>query len=106
MYANVLSLYSIYPMGGRNGVLNIPCAHSCSLHFDGLPSTDHRKCSDLELYLLMSFSSPTPVLSQLLQKMLFKFFLRYQCGLPGSATSQLCVLQHTSLDPSQSDRLP
>lgn len=77
-----------------------------SPHFDGLPSTAHRKCSDLELYLLTSFSSPTPVLSPLLQKMLFEFFLRYQCGLPGSATSQLCVLKHTSLDFSQSDLLP
>lgn len=77
-----------------------------SPHFDGLPSTAHRKCSGLELYLLMSFSSPTPVLSQLLQKMLFKFFLRYLCGLPGSATSQLCVLKHTSLDLSQADLLP
>lgn len=77
-----------------------------SPHFDGLPSTAHRKCSGFELYLLMSFSSPTPVLSQLLQKMLFKFFLRYQCGLPGSATSPLCVLKHTSLDLSQSDLLP
>lgn len=38
--------------------------------------------------------------------MLFEFFLRYRCGLPGSATSQLCILKHTSPDLSQSDLLP